>query len=434
MKCAMTERGKQIQVELFRKSTSGINPMQREDVKEKLKETIRQKYGVDNVMSLQQFRDKASKTTEERYGSLNYFSSDKFLKENSKIVRTRIFDYFKKFCNDYNFELLFDEKSYVEWEIGNELKIKCCECGVTKTYTDTIPKPNNHWCSCRITEQSNPEFELYMWLSSMVECKRRDRTLLKNRELDIVSFNKGIAVEFDGLFWHSEQNGKDKRYHLDKTERSEELGFKLIHVFEDEWKDKRSIVKNRLMSAFGLCRSKIYARKCKIKEIDYSLCAKFLIKYHIQGNASSSKRLGLFYKNRLVAVMTFGKPRFTKNEDWELIRYCTIGSFNVVGGASKLLSYFRKHHSGSIITYADRRWSVGNLYEKLGFSFVKNSEPNYYYVKNSCRISRYIAQKHRLKSFLGENFNPALTERQNMENNGYTVIWDCGNKIYKLES
>ena len=89
--------------------------------------------------------------------------------------------------------------------------------------------------------------------------------------------------------------------------------------------------------------------------------------------------------------MTFGKPRFTKGANWELIRYCTIGSFSVVGGASKLLSYFRKHNSGSIITYADRRWSIGNLYEKLGFTFIGNSEPNYYYVKNYDRISRYVA-------------------------------------------
>ena len=430
----MTERGKQIQVELYKKSTNNINPMQRNDVKEKLKNTIRQKYGVDNVMSIEEFRNKASITTKERYGKDNYFCTSEFIKNNTIRRRKKYYDFLQTYCDGNNFELLFDKNFYSNWETGNELSIRCRLCGEIISFSENLPTPRLIWCQCRNTEKSMPENELYNWLSSILKCSKHNRSLLKNRELDIVSYEKKIAVEFDGIYWHSNKNGKDKHYHLDKTNRCEEIGFHLIHVFEDEWRDKQRIVKNRLKSVFGLCDSKIFARKCEIREVGNELCKMFLKKYHIQGYATSSKRYGLFYKGKLVALMTFGKPRFTKDVDWELIRYCTIGSFSIVGGASKLLSYFRKHNSGSIITYADRRWSIGNLYEKLGFTFIGNSEPNYYYVKNYDRISRYVAQKHKLSKLLGENFNPTLTERENMELNGYGIIWDCGNKIYKLES
>lgn len=430
----MTELGKQIQVELYKKSTDNINPMQREEVKDKLKNTIRQKYGVDNVMSLIDFRNKAKNTTKELYGKENYFSTTEFIKNNTIRRRENYYDFLQIYCIKNDFELLFDKKSYSEWELGNEIAIKCLLCGEVIYFSEKLPITRLIRCSCRSHDDSVPEGELFEWLSSVTKCSRHDRKLLKNRELDIVSHEKKIAVEFNGIYWHSDKNGKDKNYHLDKTNRCEELGYHLIHVFEDEWREKQRIVKNRLKSVFGLCDSKIFARKCDIHEVNDDLCKKFLTKYHIQGYATSSKRYGLFYKGKLVALMTFGKPRFAKDVDWELIRYCSIGSFNVVGGAGKLLSHFKKHHTGSIITYADRRWSVGNLYEKIGFIFIRNSEPNYYYVKNYDRISRYAAQKHKLSKLLGENFNPSLTERENMELNGYGVIWDCGNKVYKLES
>lgn len=130
--------------------------------------------------------------------------------------------------------------------------------------------------------------------------------------------------------------------------------------------------------------------------------------------------------------MTFGKSRFNKNYDWELLRYCTIPNFNIIGGASKLLNHFRNHHSGSIISYADKRWSDGNLYRKLGFIELKDSQPNYFYVKDIRRFSRNQFQKHKLKDIL-KKFDPLMTEKENMLANGYSIIWDCGNKVFSLE-
>ena len=211
----------------------------------------------------------------------------------------------------------------------------------------------------------------------------------------------------------------------------------MIHIFEDELIFKEKIVKNRLKSNLGLIKNQIYARKCIIKEIDSQLTNKFLNKYHLQGEDKSAINLGLFYKTRLVAVMTFSKLRKAlgqthKERLWELSRYCTIATFNIVGGASKLLTHFERAYKPlKVITYADRRWSQGNMYYKLGFALDHISSPNYWYIPYGGRFRyyRFNFRKNILPTKL-EKFDSELTEWQNMQNNGYDRIWDCGNLVF----
>ena len=129
--------------------------------------------------------------------------------------------------------------------------------------------------------------------------------------------------------------------------------------------------------------------------------------------------------------MTFSKPRFNKNYDWELVRYCTIGDWSVIGGAGKLLKFFRDNYEGSIISYADRRWSDGNLYKGLGFTELENTKPAYFYTKDGIRYSRVMFQKHKLHKIL-DKFDESLSENDNMIMNGYSKVFDCGNKVFVL--
>ena len=190
----------------------------------------------------------------------------------------------------------------------------------------------------------------------------------------------------------------------------------------------------------GLTKYKIYARNCEIKEIANDLKNKFLNHYHIQGEDKSSVKLGAFYKNRLVAVMTFGKLRKAlgqiHDEDcYELVRFATISNFTVMGIFGKLIKHFENNYNPKkIITYADRRWSNGNLYEKNGFTLDHVSEPNYWYFKERefQRFHRFNFRKDVLKDKL-PIFDENLTEVQNMFANGYNRIWDCGNLVFVKE-
>ena len=131
--------------------------------------------------------------------------------------------------------------------------------------------------------------------------------------------------------------------------------------------------------------------------------------------------------------MTFSKPRFNKDWEWELLRFCNKLNTTVVGGASKLLKGFiNMYNPKNILSYADRCWSKGKLYENLGFDLIKTSPPNYWVTKNYLhREHRIKYQKHKLSKIL-DSFDQELTEWENLKANGYDRIWDCGNLVYGL--
>jgi len=247
-------------------------------------------------------------------------------------------------------------------------------------------------------------------------------------ELDMVIHSKRVAVEYNGVYWHSSAVGKKKEYHLSKTKLVESLGYRLIHIFEDEWKEKQEIVKLRLTSILAPHLLKtVYARKCEVREINWLQAKPFLDKHHLQGSGRPGAALiGLTHADDLLAVATFGRPRYSKLHDWELLRFASQG--RVIGGAGRLLAFFAKNFAGrgdNLISYADRRWSQGGLYEATGFTFAGYSAPGYSYVKQTKRLSRQLFQKHKLGELFG-NFDPALTEEENCAKNRLFRIYDCG--------
>lgn len=251
-------------------------------------------------------------------------------------------------------------------------------------------------------------------------------------EIDIYLPKLKLGIEFHGNYFHTESRyGKTK--HLRKADLCSEKSIRLIQIFEHEWKDKKEIVKSRIKSFLGL-NEKIHARKCEIVKLTSQEKDVFLQENHIKGKDKSQYNFCLKYKDEIVACMTFGKPRFNKNYEWELIRYCSKQGTNVIGGASRLLKSFRTQFNGTIISYADRRWSDGNLYMQIGFKFVENVLPGYFYYNASRKkiISRMMAQKSRLKKML-TNFDSALSEKQNMLNNGYERIYDAGNSVWVID-
>jgi hypothetical protein len=361
-------------------------------------------------------------------------------KTNNDIIKSLVF--YTSFIKATIDTLNINERLY--YIINNIQDIVCCKhCKTTNIEFISIKNGYRKYCrDCYplFYNESSGENELYEYIKKLniLDIKRGSRSIIAPLELDIVIPSKKLAIEYNGNYWHSERNGTINDYHLNKTNRCKEIDYQLIHIFEDEWLLQSKIVKARLKARLGLTKYAIYARKCEIKEIDNNIKNKFLEKYHIQGQDLSSIKLGLFYKNRLVAVMTFGKRRFDDKEGFELIRYCTIANFNIVGGAGKLLAYFRNSYNKEnlpIISYADKRWSTGNLYKQLGFTLLHESGPNYYYIHPSNLLKRYSRitfQKHKLHAIL-EKFDPLLSEAENMKNNGYSRIYDCGNYVFELK-
>jgi hypothetical protein len=249
-------------------------------------------------------------------------------------------------------------------------------------------------------------------------------------EFDITVPSARLAIEYDGLYWHSSNAGYPKDRHLKKTDALERLGWTVIHIFEDEWLHKRQVVENRLRHLIGASSARIGARECEVRAITASTSKQFLEAHHIQGSVPAKHHLGLFHGSRLVAVATLGRARFRKDCVWELLRFATVAGTSVPGAIGKLISAFRHQHAGAIVSYADRRWGLGRTYSSIGFEQIGVSPPSYFYFKGDLRHSRMTFQKAKLKDL--PTFSESKTEEQIMLEDGWNRIYDCGTRVFRL--
>lgn len=262
-------------------------------------------------------------------------------------------------------------------------------------------------------------------------------------EIDIYLPEYNIGIEYNGLYWHSGWgiNKLNKNYHKNKLNKCKKEGIRLIQIFDDEWQNKREILKSKLKNILNKSdNNKIYARKCIIKEIhDNRLIYNFYNNNHIQGQTYGDVNLGLFHNNKLMAIMSFIEGKLYRKKKiklFELNRYATNINYNIIGGAGKLLNYFIKNYNpDNIYSFADLRYTSfdDNLYEKLGFKLDKIIPPNYYYTKNyKKRLTKYSFSKRNLKKRFPEIYSDEKSEWQIMKDAGYDIIWDCGKLRYIL--
>ena len=360
-------------------------------------------------------------------------------RENSEKKRT----YTKEEFVERAREVHGDKYGYSKTEYTNNRTKVCITC---PEHGDFWQEPSNHLlgqncprCSKTMSQGEKEVYDFCCQILGNDNVKQRYRGIFHDdREIDIYIPAKKIAIEYDGLIWHSEKFNKDKLYHLKKTLDCEKQGIRLIHIFEDEWLDKQEITKSRLKNILSLTEDKIYARKCTIREIDSHTSAQFMEANHLQGKCKGKHHIGLFNGDVLVSVMIFGHLRqMRKNierfeESYELLRFANKINLNVVGGASKILKYFiNKHKPYEITSYADRRWSDGKLYETLGFTHTHNSRPNYFYIIGRSRGNRFNFRK---KNLVKKGFDADKSEHQIMIERGLYRIYDCGCMCYKWQT
>lgn len=442
----------------------------------KLKATNTERYGTDNVIRVKRFRRKQRETTMKRYGGYNYTDSELVRAESIKEVFTptsyvyspnevitlvkgnhsgKMSDKLTQLVNKY---LKDNKKSKITLlELSDKI------LGVPYSYLNGL-KEN----SIRVDENSSlytsrrgMESELGDYLSTF-NYKVLTNKLYKeldNKQLDFYIPELKIAFEFNGSYYHATlgtTRGVSGNYHLEKTIKAREnMGVTIFHVWESDWLDpiRKKIVKSQI--AYKMHDKKIVkipARKTEVRVITAKQAEDFFSNNHIQGGQGTAgkERFGLFYENRLVAAMTFGK-RYTGTHYWELLRFANEINTTVVGGASKLLSYFEKGHKGQpIMSYANNDFgfsSAKSMYTKLGFSYIKTTVPGYHWVnsKDNTVINRQkvmpknlllFTENKRKPPFIGATkdfrvINPNETENEYMLRNGYLKVFNAGNDLYE---
>lgn len=222
------------------------------------------------------------------------------------------------------------------------------------------------------------------------------------------------------------------------------LGINTTIIFEDELFNTKLIqAKLRHYTNQNQNLERIHSRACIIRECSKEEKKVLLDTNHLQGNDIAQFNYGAYFNGQLVAVMTFSRPRVALGQkgkkdregQWELSRFCTDVNFRIPGIASRLLKYFQRHHPNwvEIYSYADKRWSKGNMYYQLGFELVIDNPPDYFYVIEGVRKHRWNYRKDILKNTL-PNYDVKLTEYQNMTNHGYYRVWDCGTLKFSMKN
>lgn len=448
------EKAKQTNIEKYGAITFTSSP----EGKQQVIQTSLERYGVTNHTKRDEYKDiikliweeklpeeiyeiiqKRKLTCVEKYGAEYYAQSNdsklKFFNET--------YDKYIQRYSELNIQVLTSKDEYIDFRFDDKCvcKLKCNVC--KNEWEDDL---SNNGCTsiCKICNpyKFSKEREISEYLETYgVNVEFKTRKIISPQEVDIFLPDYNICIEFNGIMFHSfgkstvtmfnnfSEERTKRLYHLSKTKLVEELGYQLFHINEDEWdnKIKREIWKSMILNKIGL-NKRIFARKCSIAQISSSDARTFFEENHLQGYTNSEIKIGLYYESELVSVMTFGKSRYAKDIEYELIRFASKRFLNVIGGASKLLKYFeRTFNPKSVVSYANRRWSKGNIYNTLGFNFIEETNPNYFYFnKSGLMESRVKYQKHKLENILPV-FDSSLTETENMFNNGYRKMYDSGN-------
>jgi len=391
------------------------HPMKNETILNEYKNTCLKIYGTDNPAKNTFIKDKISKTERERKTKIYFLDRldvDKF--KFISINNEDLIELHGKNCS-HTFSInrqLFTLRTRTNHEV-------CTVCN--------DPKKN---------QVSEVENFIYMKLKETgIRIERNVVGLLESKEeLDLFFPDFSFGVEINGIKYHSEEFGKGKYHHIKKTKSFNKVGIDVYHFFDDEVSDKSEIVFSMIMSKLGL-NKRIFARKCRIESISNLVAIKFLSENHIQSSVNSEFSYGLFHGDELVSVMTFGGLRkvlgSSKKEDtFELLRFCNKLGTNVVGAASRLLKYFVQEVSPqNIVSYANLRWSTGNLYRKIGFTEEKEVSPGYYIFYKNKRHNRY---KFRKSELIKMGFNESLTSDEIFDEIGAFKIWDCGNLRFEI--
>jgi very-short-patch-repair endonuclease len=379
-------------------------PFNSETIREKSKQTILERFGVEHPAQSKKVMDKMQATNQQRYGVPN-------------IKQSNLSGIWKDITNQKWWDS-FSSFGDIKDTLSNHLSLSPIYYYTKKYRPDLVS-------DCTV---SSPHQRIITILQELdIDFETNTRKVIAPLELDIYIPSHDLAIEVNGIYWHSEvAGGKDRNYHLNKTIACQEKGITLLHLWDIEIEEKPEIVKSMILSRLGLSEKRIFARKCNLVEVDSTTANQFFNTNHLQGGTQITTALGLQYNNELICCMAFIKSRYNKSVEFELTRYASKIGVNVVGGFSRIL----KNWGRDCISYSDRRYSIGGVYKKNGFDCIASNSPSYKYISiNGTLVNRLKYQKHKLSSLL-ESFDSSLTEWENMQINGFDRVWDCGTESW----
>lgn len=357
----------------------------------------------------------ASRSEKMKGKKLHFYDAEKL----TSLLKTKLEDRFTLLTTD---KMLFERDSNKDCLV----QIQCTRCLKTSELTayNVVRKVQQLCASCD-RWSSTFETEIGDFIESL-GFKVIRRSLVDGYEIDIIVKDKMLGIECNGLYWHSVAVQPNKNHHQNKTDACNLAGLKLIHVFEDEWRDKRQIIEGMIKSRLGL-NSRIFARKCMLKVLDVHARREFFTKNHIDGDVKSTVCFGLMIGNTVVAALSLRRPRANDHDVIEIARFASLPGFTVSGGLSKLLAHaVRWIHTNAganrLLTYVDTRYGDGHAYESVGFKLDHLTSLRFWWTDKTHRYDRMVFRAHN-----------GTSEAQIAKQNKVFRIYGCVNKAYYLK-
>ena len=406
------------------------NPSQSEEIKEKKKRTTIEHYGVENPFQSEEIKEKIKQTNLQKYGVENPSQSEEIKKV---VITTNL----KKYGTEYpsqskNIRELIKKRFVELYGVENPAQSEIVKDKIKNT---NIERHGVYWtcmlpeCRKPSTNDSEPNKEFAFLLNSENMTYKREFHI-KHYSYDFKVGNTLIELDpypYHNTIWCPVGIPKSPDYHQKKSHTAEGEGYQVIHIFD--WDDKSKIIDLLLQ------RETVYARKTELHEVSYEDCTKFLMENHLQGSCRGQDiRIGLYLNEELISIMTFGKPRYNKNYQYELLRYCS--SKNVIGGAQKLFTHFiREFNPESIISYCDRSKFRGDVYQKLGFTLLTGGKPSchWYSPKENRHITDNFLRQRGYDQIFNESYGKGTSNEELIIKRGYYPIYDCGQDTYTFK-
>jgi len=442
-----------------------ITPLQNKEIKEKIVKTNIEKYGVKYASMLKEKVDYTKEAwknkTEEELSDIRYRRDKTWLlnrgfleetlaqAEKDKVSFTEIKRNFNRkvsystlsnFAISQNFSILtsFEEfKSFI-YEKGKTIRFKCNTCDTEffqyMNYGFVSDDSRIECPKCPSAIGSREENEVLDYIKSIYFNEIiHSYKLINRKEIDIVIPEFNLGIEYNGSYWHNDKF-RGKYYHIEKYNSAKEEKIDLIFINDFEWKYKQDIVKSIIKNRLKIVDKRLYARKGIISLVDSSTAKEFFYVNHIQGSKSINSKMisiGLYIDSELVSLVSFNKTKYRKDYEYDLVRYANKLGYQVIGGFSKILSFFEKAYKpSSIVTFSEIRLFKSSVYEKAGFTLDHITRPNYFYTKNNIFAgSRQNFQKSKLKK-LFDDYTDSKTESEMMAEHNYDKIWDCGVRVF----
>ena len=388
-------------------------------VQQKIKKTCNERYGVDWSLQSKDIRNKTQESVRKHYGVSNPAKSKEIMK---KAVETRTINKQTKPTSDDFIPIGTVIQQFGQGWLHhkNELNIVPVKFGMYTYITkNDMQKAEEYFHHHFEGHKSYVEYDILQYIKSIYSGTiiSPTKSIIKPLELDIYIPEKQLAIEVNGIYYHSSLNNMDKYYHFNKSKVCEEKGIRLIHIYEPEWWNEQDKIKSLLTIALGCVETRIYARQCTIRQITNDEAKPFNNLGHLQNHKNADVTYGLFYKGNLVQLMSFSNSKYNKNlkneNEWEIIRGCPGSNNIVVGGVEKLFKHFIKdNHPQKIFSYCDFNKFDGRSYEAIGMKFEGYTGPDKYWVIDGQLIRR----------------NPS--KYKYYKENADGILWGSGSKKY----